>query len=675
MNCKRFFAMNVIFDVKYNAEKGGLSSLVICGDPYEMNWIESQSAVWGVPYHNAQIRFNAFDPLRLVRFDEGCCVFENAMIRTSVERSFSVKGNLIEKYIVKNISNTPIFVGKGEFGVYTPFNDNYEAAEYCLTNKCHTHIYCGGKAGSVCALRMGDSELNIGLALTEGRLDCYRQWVPEHAKNDRGDFMLCPAPFTLGVGEKKTVMAWEVFIHSGKEDFKRRIIDYVPQIVCEVNQETVFVGEEIKINAKCFTSAMAEVDTDAKIIDERNAQFEYDCTLLPKRLGEHNINISFGRDASADIKAYVLPPFESILRSRADFICKKQQFIKRGSPLDGAFLIYDNESNSTYFSNFVADHNASRERIGMGIFLAKYLQTHFNKNYDKALSRYEKFVFREFVDPETGDVFDTIGRDPSAIRLYNAPWVCTFACELYKYRKEDRYLGIAYRVMKKYYNGDGANFYPNAFSIAEVVRLLQDARMEDEASDLFDYAILHAERIIANGTNYPKHEVDYEQTIVAPAVTFILQAYELTGEPSYKREAKKHLDLLSRFNGFAPDYRLDEVAIRHWDDYWFGKSAMFGDTFPHYWSVLSGWCYYLWYKASGDRDYLDRAVKSARNCLCLFNADGSASCAHIYPYMVNDKKGDFYDAWANDQDFALYYAMSIFEGAKENDRSEDLSCC
>ena len=48
-----------------------------------------------------------------------------------------------------------------------------------------------------------------------------------------------------------------------------------------------------------------------------------------------------------------------------------------------------------------------------------------------------------------------------------------------------------------------------------------------------------------------------------------------------------------------------------------------------------------------------------RNCLCLFNARGEGSCAYVYPFRLNEKPGEFYDEWANDQDFALYFAMEL----------------
>lgn len=41
------------------------------------------------------------------------------------------------------------------------------------------------------------------------------------------------------------------------------------------------------------------------------------------------------------------------------------------------------------------------------------------------------------------------------------------------------------------------------------------------------------EKIVERGVNYPKHEVNYEQTIVTPAASFILDAYLLTKDKRY----------------------------------------------------------------------------------------------------------------------------------------------
>ena len=88
--------------------------------------------------------------------------------------------------------------------------------------------------------------------------------------------------------------------------------------------------------------------------------------------------------------------------------------------------------------------------------------------------------------------------------------------------------------------------------------------------------------------DYPAHEVNYEQSIVAPATNILLQTYIVTNETKYLDAAKIQLDVLELFNGLQPDYHLYETAIRHWDGYWFGKRRLYGDTFPHYWSALTG---------------------------------------------------------------------------------------
>ena len=153
---------------------------------------------------------------------------------------------------------------------------------------------------------------------------------------------------------------------------------------------------------------------------------------------------------------------------------------------------------------------------------------------------------------------------------------------------------------------------------------------------------------------------------MAPGISCLLQAYQLSGEERYLDEAKRQLRLLYQFNGQQPDYHQFENSIRHWDGYWFGKYRMFGDTYPHYWSVLTGVDFIQYEQATGDHTFRETARASLRGCLNLFAADGSASCTMVFPQTVNGKKGKYYDPWANDQDWALYYALKyesvILEG-------------
>ena len=72
------------------------------------------------------------------------------------------------------------------------------------------------------------------------------------------------------------------------------------------------------------------------------------------------------------------------------------------------------------------------------------------------------------------------------------------------------------------------------------------------------------------------------------------------------------------FNGKQADYHLFENAIRHWDGYWFGKYECYGDTFPHYWSTLSGDVFASYAQITGDKSYEHKAKASLRGCLNLF---------------------------------------------------------
>ena len=106
---------------------------------------------------------------------------------------------------------------------------------------------------------------------------------------------------------------------------------------------------------------------------------------------------------------------------------------------------------------------------------------------------------------------------------------------------------------------------------------------------------------------------------------------------------------------------LNNIAIRYWDDFWFGKIHEFGDTLPHYWSALSSIDYIKYGRVTGDEARLGRGICGLRNCLCLFMPDGSASCARLFPHTVNGVRGERFDPLCNDQDFALYFALKYLE--------------
>ena len=354
-------------------------------------------------------------------------------------------------------------------------------------------------------------------------------------------------------------------------------------------------------------------------------------------------------------------PLDRLIENRVKFIIEKQQFSSAGDPLDGAYMIYDNQDKCLVYDELFPDYNASRERLVMGLLVAKYLQYRpDDRAARESLMRYYGFVRREFFDEESGVVYNAAGKNPKAKRLYNAPWMSVFMMEMYKATGDRAYLERMVRLLRVYYSVGGENFYPNGLSLFETVTVLRQAGMAAEAAEIRSYYKTHVENIVKNGTNYPEHEVRYEQTIVTPAVMMLAQYYMLTGDKKLVEECRRHVRVLERFNGDQPSHYLNEISMRHWDGYWFGKCMIYGDTLPHSASVHTSDAFLHYARISGDETYRKRAVRGARNVLSLFRADGSASTSYLYPLTCNGTRCEFYDYFANEQDGYLYFLIKFF---------------
>ena len=96
-------------------------------------------------------------------------------------------------------------------------------------------------------------------------------------------------------------------------------------------------------------------------------------------------------------------------------------------------------------------------------------------------------------------------------------------------------------------------------------------------------------------------------------------------------------------------------------------TRLFGDTYPHYWSTLTGADMALYEQVTGNARYHEAAKASLRGCLNLFTAQGRACCAMVFPETVNGVRAGFYDPLANDQDWALYFALKYRAFTEETD--------
>lgn len=609
-----------------------MKELIFDDDKYKMNWIEG-AVEWGT-----------------VKAPEG--------IKVVTERE-KVSEGIVERYIFTNATKWDIFTSLEDISVYTPFNDDYTISRECVERRCHTHIWCGENITYVMALRMGGEPPHLGLVLTDGSIGGYSvERDLARISNDRGDFILHPAPTALAPGESFKI-EWLLFRHEGKADFYKKLSVLCPRYISVRAEEyVIFKGEKIKIEIIPSFKFIGE-----EVVIQRNGRkigFEIKEGIISVNEnadaeGEYVYEISVNR-IKTHCTVLVHIPLEELAYKRCRFIAEKQQYNNPHSRLDGAFLIYDNEEKHCYY-NHTNDSNGARERVCMGILLAKYLRGHEDKSLKRSLDKYTEYLMREIYDSETGMVYNDCGRNNDFFRLYNFPWMSVFFLERFDLYHKKSDLENAYKIIKSFYKNGGEGFYAIELPIARIIRALNDMDMEGEKEELMKLFSVHCDKLLEYGINYPPHEVNYEQSIVAPAANILLQMYEITGEKRYFDGAKTQMGVLELFNGLQPDYHMHEVAIRHWDGYWFGKNRMYGDTYPHYWSALTANAYKAYGRITNDVSYAKKAESAYRAVLSLIHSDGTASCAYVYPTTVNGSKAHCFEPYANDQDWALYFML------------------
>lgn len=629
---------SAIFDIETD-EANRMITLRNPQDPHRMNWV-NQDKQWG------KIK----------------CGLD---LSVDVKREYSRRDTLVETYTFKNTTKFDIYTVGTQLGIYTPFPDYYSDAQTCLTQCCNTHIWCGGDSSYIMALRMGGEAPHLGLILRKGSLKGYsidRNYTvtgrEENVSNHRGDFILHPENLHLRPNETYTLQ-WELFWFKDKQDF-RRIIHEQSDFITVSSRAFLTLGDEpvrftAHIGGVTENGERPEIYRDGKPVpfDWKNGTATV--AEQPNHTGEYNYEITW-RNKRSRAAFLVMPPLETLTERRCRFIVEHQQCHDQKSHLNGAYLIYDNEEKQQYYGH-LNDHNGGRERVGMGVLLALYLQHHPNSTMQKSLDTYVDYVVRELFDPESGTVYNDVGRNNDDPRLYNYPWISILFLEMYKLKNDDKFLTWYAKSVEAFYKAGGGHFYAIGMPMYESINVFREAGWVKEAERLLALYKRHVDYLVACGQNYPQSEVDYEQGIVAPAAAYIRDLYRLTDEEQYRKATAEQLRVLDLFQGFQPDYHLNETAIRHWDGYWFGKRRFLGDTFPHYWTALSGIAYLNTEDIVGSDKYVRRVNKTLRSVLSLFKEDGSASCAMVYPMSVNDQPAHFYDPWANDQDWGLYYML------------------
>lgn len=581
----------------------------------------------------------------------------NRYLKITLARATQKKGEVTEHYTFTNTSDKPITVT--EIGINTPFNDNYPSAKECIEGRVNAHIWAQGSSAYVAPTKMSGKAPHLGLLLTKGKLAGYEikgRSIANNLSNVRGIIVLNAERVTLQPKQSYTI-SWDLFVHHGLKDFEQQIIKRggvvasAPQYVVEQGKEAVV---EFRSKSRLSNPVATLNGTPVKLV-QQGALIRV-ATLLTT-LGNACFELTYNNGKSETANLLCISSEKNILDKRATFIVEKQQYLNPSNKRYGAYLPYDNELGQLFLNDRKTvsyhDRDEGAERLGMGVFLAQQYQKHRDPKLLESLEKYTKFLRNQLQteDYTTYSTYQNEGRN----RAYNYAWIADFYVEMYKITGDKQYLADCYGTMKALYRNFGHGFYAFGIPVRSSIEYLRKEGMNDMATSLFNDYEAVAEIYLKNSTNYPPHEVNYEQSIVTPLIIFLTQMYQLTGNEKYLAEVKKHMPLLESFSGYQPDYHLNELGIRHWDGYWFGKREFWGDTFPHYWTTLTAHCYSLYAQCTGEKEYQKRAETIVRNNLCQFFEDGSASCAYLYPNKVNGVPAKFYDPFANDQDWALVY--------------------
>lgn len=654
---------------------GGVSAITIEGDKYGMNWIlkpdgsqyawVDSSYCWGLGYftindgrRSKKVEWNK--PYKLNADGQSVSYLADS-IEVSVRRHY--EGDvLVEDYTFTNKGGQTAYLS--DVGIYTPLNDNYPSADVCITNRADVHIWDGDNGAWINALRMGGSAPHLGLVVTDGSIKSYEIWeraLNHSNSNFRGVFSLDLPDMALKHGESYHLQ-WKIFSHKGNADFKEKLLS-LGGIWTEANKYVFEKGETAKVSFtsdKELTDCYAQLNGASVDVHRNGNVWTVDVPLCQE--GDAKVTLFYNRGKKTHADLHVVSSYENLLKKRVDFIRTHQQMKNVADPRYGAYMVYDNVGDSIFLNDrpnvSPADRDDGGERLGMGVLLAKqYLLTHdvklLSSLRDYAKFLHEKLQTKDFVTYSTAV-------HKARNRGYDYAWVAKFYFLMYNVTGEKLYAEYGYQTLQALFKQFGYGFYCIELPVRLGLQSLQKAGMKKEYKKVLADYKKTGDIFVANSVNYPKSEVNYEQSIVAPAVDYLCQLYLETGIQKYLDEAKKQMPVVEAFDGQQPSFHLNEIGNRHWDGYWFGKREMWGDTFPHYWSAITASAFYHYSLCTGDTSYVDKARRIVQNNLCLFFEDGKASCAYLYPYKVNGIKAQFYDEYANDQDWALVFYLLVY---------------
>jgi hypothetical protein len=517
-------------------------------------------------------------------------------------------------------------------GIHTPWRDVYASAADALTGAVHAHVWPGGRYSYALAQPMDDAGPVLGLRTEVGALWAYSIESREErvtSSNARGHIVMHPtdagrAPSAFGGQPRIRLRAGEAYVLEWELGWYESVAAFLDEHRPPVALPRLVapVGEPIG-------------------------------TWRSEAEGERYVEVAGSRVAVA-----WHAPLHDVVERRVRFILARQRARHRAGVAAAALLPYDNERGLPLAAGGWADFSDARERIGMGLLLQQAVRHGCaGAEAEEALAAYRRFV-RECVLTDDGRAREDSHRPQASARLYDLPWLVLLFC--------DSEPEVALRLLRAYYDAGGERFLAIGAGLAaqRLARVLPEA----QAAEITGWLHGHARASVSVRGELPAHEVNYEQSMVAPLLEILCCARAVSGDASLDAEIVERLPWLLAFGGPQPHVRMRDIAIRHWDGYWFGREKLWGDVFPHHWSALTANVLMLLPEAAQDEVRRRRGISARRLAeqiyaanLIDFRPDGSATAGFVMPSCVSGRVAHRADPVANDQDWALYWPLLLSE--------------
>jgi hypothetical protein len=341
---------------------------------------------------------------------------------------------------------------------------------------------------------------------------------------------------------------------------------------------------------------------------------------------------------------------------RIRFILARQRATERSAPGSAAMVPYDTETGLTRFSNGWSDWSDGAERIAMPTLIQQAVLRGWIgvDEVGTALRDWATFAREQLVDESWTVLWGSFAAYLKP-RLYNVPWLAHFFVDHYRIFGDPRDLETSARILERGNELGSAEHLSIGWAeaILETTRALHTAGQVQRAERMEQGLVSSADKFVKLDIDLPAHEVNYEQSMVAPLLSLLSTATEITGDDRFLPHLRVVLRWLRAFSGPQPHIRLKRVAIRHWDGYWFGKNRLWGDTFPHHWSALTAAALHQLPASERTPELIAEGRDIFFANLTLFNRDGSGTAAFVFPSTIDGRPAHRADPLINDQDWAL----------------------